>query len=254
MDARNLAVVITPNLVSGSNPVRDVMLCAVPADTPPFAAQGQVEGRTTLGAVVKLCIQRYYEVFDEVHDRSEAVPQRPFQPRPASPSSNSSPRVGRNRDSTYDDEEEIDDAMLVMPIGPSPSGARNGNAANAAPPPPPPAWNNGDADSNGNVFKPSYKVRERAAQLDGRSVSTAYAANSSSSPSAWGTVKARSMISIERGNPSRKGSISIGRGTRKGSGAGVEAIGITAAGFFAAPESAPPVPSLPGRQSGAASP
>lgn len=64
--------------------------------------------------------------------------------------------------------------------------------------------------------------------------------------------KARSLISIEKGSGSgtlggRKGSISIGtgRGTVKGSGAGVEAIGITAAGFFTAPSSAPSVPPLP---------
>ncbi|KAH9949804.1 Rho GTPase activation protein [Amylocystis lapponica] len=252
MDARNLAVVISPNLVSGSNPIRDVMMCAVPSDSapfvpsPPFPQQGQGEGRTTLGAVVKLCIHRYYEVFDEVHDRSEPLPQRPFQARPASPSSTSSPRAGRNRDSTYTDDEDIDDAMLVMPIGPSSSG---GHTEAPQPPAvwPPTAWNVGAQPSaNGGGY--GYKVRERAAQLERRSVHTAFGAESAGGvPSAWGTVKARSTISIEKGNPSRKGSISVGRGTRKGSGAGVEAVGITAAGFFAAPESAPPVPSRPGR-------
>ena len=62
------------------------------------------------------------------------------------------------------------------------------------------------------------------------------------------TNKAKSMYSIENGTGTaggRKGSISVGRGTtRKSSGAGVEAIGITAEGFFSAPSSAPPVPPL----------
>jgi len=62
--------------------------------------------------------------------------------------------------------------------------------------------------------------------------------------------KAKSMVSIDNGHGTsgtRRGSISVGRGTRKSSGAGVEAISITAEGFFSAPNSAPPVPSLPGR-------
>ncbi|KAI0947397.1 hypothetical protein AcV7_009836 [Taiwanofungus camphoratus] len=243
MDAHNLAVVITPNLVKGSNPIRDVMMCSVPSGpslfnaNPSFSQSPPAEGRTTLGMVVKLSIQRFFEVFDEVHDRSEAIPQRPFEPRPSSPSSSSSPRVGRNRDSMYDDDEDIDDAMLVMPIGPGSGGARSNGSA------PPPAWSNG---SGANVG--TYKARDRGAQsVAGRSVHTTIGANGNGAAGAYATInKARSTISIERGNPSRKGSISVGRGTnRKSSGAGVEAIGITAAGFFAAPESAPPVPVLP---------
>ncbi|KAF9256097.1 RhoGAP-domain-containing protein [Marasmius fiardii PR-910] len=126
MDAYNLAIVISPNLVKGSNPARDVMMCmaqgspalfdghssptaggnfnaplhtprpqvpmmalltpsssstsnanivdpqtpvvSVTTSTPntsppptPVAANN-----TTLGTIIKLCIQRFYEVFDEV--------------------------------------------------------------------------------------------------------------------------------------------------------------------------------------------
>ncbi|OSX56415.1 hypothetical protein POSPLADRAFT_1159761 [Postia placenta MAD-698-R-SB12] len=240
MDAHNLAVVITPNLVSGSNPLRDVMMCAVPGGAFPFdstpsfspTASTPATGRTTLGMVIKLCIQRFYEVFDEVHDRSEAILQRPFEPRPSSPSSPSSPRADRRRDSTYDDDDDIDDAMLVMPIGPSsssqPAGARS----------PPHAV-------------PSAKVARNGAGAGttGRSVHTTIkgGGGAASTYSPYGTVnKARSTISIERGGAARKGSISVGRGTsRKSAGAGVEAIGITAEGFFAAPDTAPPVPVLP---------
>ncbi|KAK7448517.1 hypothetical protein VKT23_013779 [Stygiomarasmius scandens] len=132
MDAHNLAVVITPNLVKGSNPVRDVQMCVIPAapgptvstltppspnssnpnsprsttlspasplqasytaspsspsrshlspNVPPSPSTPQTpstpaaisENRTTLGMVIKLCIQRYYEVFDEVLDRGEVI-------------------------------------------------------------------------------------------------------------------------------------------------------------------------------------
>ena len=90
MDAHNLAIVITPNLVSSSNPILDVAICTVPPPPssshsvpsapllPPSvtqlpAALAVADGKTTLGAVIKLSIQRYYEIFDEVPDRSEAI-------------------------------------------------------------------------------------------------------------------------------------------------------------------------------------
>ncbi|KAF9256571.1 RhoGAP-domain-containing protein [Marasmius fiardii PR-910] len=125
MDAYNLAIVISPNLVKGSNPARDVMMCMAqgspalfdghssptaggnfnaPLHTPrpqvPMTAlltpsssstsnanivdpQTPVvsvttstpntsppptpvaANNTTLGTIIKLCIQRFYEVFDE---------------------------------------------------------------------------------------------------------------------------------------------------------------------------------------------
>ncbi|KAK7690195.1 hypothetical protein QCA50_006846 [Cerrena zonata] len=95
MDAHNLAVVICPNLVSGSNPLRDVMLCAVPGgpslhsiptqsqppqpSTPSTSNPAALaEGKTTLGLVVKLCIQRYYEIFDDLPDPTEALHKTPM--------------------------------------------------------------------------------------------------------------------------------------------------------------------------------
>ncbi|PCH39832.1 RhoGAP-domain-containing protein [Wolfiporia cocos MD-104 SS10] len=250
MDAHNLAVVITPNLVSGSNPLRDVMMCAVPNGPSPLGSIGAQPlsptapsmGKTTLGQVIKLCIQRYFEIFDEVHDRSEAIPQRPFERRSSSPVSTSSPCAPRNRDSTYDDDEEIDDAMLVMPIGPS------GGASAAPPARPAPS---GVPSQNGGPPPLPYKPRDLSKRVRNGDASAhttiGAAAGRSVAGSTYGTVnKARSTISIERRGTARKGSISIGRGTsRKAAGAGVEAIGITAAGFFTAPVSAPPVPVLP---------
>ncbi|KAJ7621909.1 Rho GTPase activation protein [Mycena polygramma] len=74
MDAHNLAVVLCPNLVaSKTNPARDVMMCSVPGGpalftrapsdraAPASNPAALAEGKTTLGTVVKLCIQRYFE-------------------------------------------------------------------------------------------------------------------------------------------------------------------------------------------------
>lgn len=238
MDAHNLAVVITPNLVSGTSPLRDVMMCSIPSGPAPFSSlptspASATMGKTTLGAVVKLCIQRYYEVFDEVHDRSEPIPQREFEPRPASPTSSSGSMRDRR---AHDDDEDIDDAMLVMPLGPSGSSNPDGTHKPGRPAPPPPL-----------PYKP--RTHAKPAPPSGRSAFTTLAGGRSGAPSSfapYGTVnRARSTISIERGTARQKGSISIGRGAAKrGTGAGVEATGITAAGFFSAPD-APPVPVLP---------
>lgn len=242
MDAHNLAVVLCPNLVSGPDPIRDVMMCVVPGgpalyDTPAPAPRAPTssEGKTTLGAIIKLCIQRYYEVFDEILDPSEALP-RPsvikYQHSPA-PSSISS---GSRRHSGFpDDDEEIDDAMLVMAIGPSvsASSAQNGNGSNASSQQQPTTTRSTPSNlpyvpRNRNITRSMHTAGDGAINSVGIS------------------AKAKSVISIDngRGLPgSRKGSISVGRGTtRKSSGAGVEAIGVTAGGFFTPPSSAPPVP------------
>ncbi|KAG5641048.1 hypothetical protein DXG03_006293 [Asterophora parasitica] len=249
MDAHNLSVVICPNLVKGSNPIRDVMMCAVPggpailasnARSPPAPAS-QAEGRTTLGMVIQICIQRYYEVFDEVWDRSEALPQsRSFQDASARSSASASPQPPHDDD----DDDDIDDAMLVMPIGP-------GHGPKTASPPS--AWGASLA-AGSSTYKPQHPHRSNlsggSSSSRVRSVHTAFGNGSGSIGGASGYAypsmgKAKSMISIENGagTGERKGSISIGRGTtRKSSGAGVEALGITAEGFFSAPKTAPPVP------------
>ena len=243
MDAHNLAVVVTPNLVSGTNPLRDVMMCSIPSAPAPFSPlaaspTSSSMGKTTLGAVIKLCIQRYYEVFDEVPDRSEAIPQREFEPSPPSPASSHGDRRA------HDDDDDIDDAMLVMPIGPSGSNPNNHASTTnhhkpgrPAPPPPLP-------------YKPRTLKRaphQHQQPASPRSAVTTLAGRSGapSSYTPYGTVnRARSTISIERGTARGKGSISVGRGAAaRTTGAGVEATGITAAGFFTPPD-APPVPPL----------
>lgn len=260
MDAHNLALVLCPNLISGPNPARDVVMCSIPGGpslydsmpTPRSNPAALAEGKSTLGMVIKVCIQRYYEVFDEVHDRSEAIPpQRSFhgEVAPLSPSSSESGSSLQHRNGN-DDDEDIDDAMLVMPIGPSQSHETNAvRNRRSSPSPPPSAWAAGGA-----AYKPRHRSTNSGGSSSGvRSMHTVLGESASGSGNTGGGYsyasmsKAKSMISIEKGGPvgttGRKGSISVGRGTtRKSTGAGVEAIGITAEGFFSAPSSAPPVP------------
>src|SRR6266403_1941615 len=76
MNAHNLSIVLCPNLISGSSPTKDAQMCTRPGGPTlhPGHSSAPAPGHTTLGMVVKLCIQRYFEIFDEVQDRSEALP------------------------------------------------------------------------------------------------------------------------------------------------------------------------------------
>ncbi|KAK0457422.1 uncharacterized protein EV420DRAFT_1629839 [Desarmillaria tabescens] len=223
MDAHNLAVVLTPNLVSGTNPVKDVMMCTIPGGPAVFQSSVQsnpavlAESKTTLG-------MRYYEIFDEVRDRTEALPLRLPQEdsRGSSGASSllSSPKAPVHVLQNDDEEDSIDDEMLVMPIGPA-----HGHHPNPSISGPPSAW-------NGSTFKPRHR-----STLSGSSGKVKSMPDGGGGGGGYQTVttKARSMISIESGNRGRIGKL-LGRG--------VEAIGITAEGFFTAPVTAPPVPSL----------
>ncbi|KAF8157898.1 hypothetical protein B0H34DRAFT_789025 [Crassisporium funariophilum] len=260
MDAFNLAVVICPNLVKGANPMRDVMMCSVPGSPALFEGHvppnhqshtngngnsdaAAVEGRTTLGAVILCCIRRYYEVFDEVVDRSEPIaPWRALRSvgqnnGSSSSSSNSgSPRQPMYVLSNEGEEEDLDDddaEMLVMPIGPDAPFQRGAG--------PPSAWGNGGNGSNGAAAAAAAGARSMHTVVGNGSTRTGYSPYPTYS-------KAKSMISVENGGGTRRGSgsITIGRGTtRKGSGAAVEAVGVTAEGFFTALGNAPPVPTAP---------
>jgi Rho GTPase-activating protein 1 len=233
MDAHNLAIVLCPNLVSGSSPAKDIAICSLPGGPvlhPELStsAESPPQRQTTLGMIIKLCIQRYYEIFDEVQDRGEALlPARSFTEDDVVPSDSSSPRVAgaplpskrlsalshgsSNRDSRgFDDDESIDDTMLVMPVG-----------STAAPPPT--TW-------GPNAGRPRSLSRARSVNTLGHATKAAGSGQS-------GQVhRARSSISLEKtgGTIRGKGSVRIGRGTaRKASGAGVQALGVTASGFFA---------------------
>ncbi|KAF8973769.1 hypothetical protein BDZ97DRAFT_1900560 [Flammula alnicola] len=280
MDATNLAIVICPNLVKGANAMRDVMMCSVPvpgmtagvqttstatlSQSHQLHSESHLEGseRTTLGMVIALCIRRYYEVFDEVVDRTEAVaPWRSLRSQGMDGGSSGSGSPGQ---ATYvlgdgEEEEDVDDEMLVMPIGieqrshPNhPSMSHNSPGLLGSPSDPNVHYttkrhrhalsngNNGNGPSARSMFNDGISARNGTLRS-----SSAYSANG----------KARSMVSIEGSGSNggggaygtagtlRKGSIVVGRGsTRKGSGAAVEAVSVIAEGFFTPPAGAPPVP------------
>lgn len=222
MDAHNLAIVLCPNLVSGSSPAKDITICSLPGGPalhPEHSASAPPpQGRTTLGMIIKLCIQRYYEVFDEVQDRSEALPPaRSFAEDDVASSGSSSPRaVGATLNngtkrlsalSRLDDDDSIDDTMLVMCVD-STAGA------------PPSTWGP-NAASRG---RPRSEISP--------------ASHAARAPGSGRVPPARSTVGIEKasGTLRGKGSVAIGRGSvRKAGGAGVEALGVTASGFFAPP-------------------
>ncbi|GJE90264.1 RhoGAP-domain-containing protein [Phanerochaete sordida] len=271
MNASNLALVITPNLVKGKNMLQDISHCQLPAGPTMGSSNRPFEtpnGKTTLAQIMQLGIQRYYEIFDDIPDRTEALPageqdaqeltfssssRTAFSPSLQSPNS-------YKRDSMIDDDEDIDDAMLVMPLGPSRAPqqqqqAQQGTSSNGAlAASPPSAWQPASHATPYSTYKP--RTRKAPPPLPPRDSAPSHpsaaatASTLSTAPSTYtaasrGTTarSARSLVSIERAAGTRRGSISVGRGTtRKGSASGVEAMGITASGFFAPPQDAPPLP------------
>lgn len=143
------------------------------------------------------------------------------------------------------DDEDIDDAMLVMPIGPSGSGTAITNENLAS------VWGGAGADANAFPYQPrrrKFPATNETRNGGGSNGNGIGFVNDESHNGAGHRHRntARSTISIEHlGSAfgSRRGSISIGHGTlRKTSGSGVEAMGITADGFFTPPSTVPPVP------------
>jgi len=273
MDALNLAIVLTPNLVSSQSPSDDVMICGAgskPTLPPSLAGKGTMtleERGTTLGTIVKFSIEHYYEVFDEVVDRSEAVPPSLLFEESLAPSGgtcssgSSSPRMSvkllkqqasalssAKRESLgFDTDEDIDDAVLVMPVGPS---TANGVLPSSA------SFGGRSAVPGTGILRPRIRnPLNRTAPLRTQSM---YGDRTFTSGAVAAAVqKAQSTISIDKGASdsapgSRRGSISVGR-VRKSSGSGVEAISVSAAGFFTSPNSAPPVPPVPKATTGASS-
>lgn len=54
MNSHNLALVLSPNLLRGVNPLVDVQLCTI---TP---------RKSTLASVLQVCIEKYFEVFKDI--------------------------------------------------------------------------------------------------------------------------------------------------------------------------------------------
>ena len=251
MDALNLAIVICPNLLKGSNQARDVAMVSVPG-TPAFfdrpssndgnGKNPQGERPATLGMVIALCIRRYYEVFDEVMDPSEAVPawralhgdtlRGPEQPM----------YVLSNEG---EEEEDLDDDKLQKRVSPplswvGASSASSNSVSSSTLPPPKRHRSTLSSGSNSEINPPTRSMHTLIGETNG-SIRT-----SDVQYPTYG--KAKSTISIENTGASSnesgtmKGSITIGRGTtRKGSGANVETVGVTAGGFFSAPDDDTPL-------------
>lgn len=153
MDAHNLAAVLAPNLIKGKNPTRDVILCSVIPGASPFEAQASTQSspsdkdRGTIGMIVKLCIERYHDIFNGPAEVTCTSPVTTASitatttvdsdldlTTTSMSTAASMASLGGSTvvESSYlggkgDEDEEIDDAMLVMPIGPS--AGRNGSAA-----------------------------------------------------------------------------------------------------------------------------
>ena len=249
MDATNLAIVICPNLMKSANPMRDVMMCAVPVpennarpQSSPMPERSQLHqdggGRTTLGMIISLCIRRYYEIFDEVVDRTEAVAPRH--------SLGEEGHTNSLTQATYvlGDEDDLDDEISI------PANIRGA-------PHVPPTYHY-TAKRHLNTAS-----RESNGLASSQSVYNDNSSNSSFPKASNGTFRSsthsrtRSLLSAEQSKTSNgkggfgssgitgKESIALGRGTmRKGSGAGVEAVGVIAEGFFS-PSSASLLPKRP---------
>ncbi|KAH8818849.1 Rho GTPase activation protein [Flagelloscypha sp. PMI_526] len=313
MNAYNLAVVISPNLVKGSNMMRDVQLCVVqgptvhPTSDMPGSPSAQPNTpKTTLGTIIKLCIERYYEVFDELVDRGDALPvsrsvlrgleefdvqhlvreddserreneaafgviTRPNTTR----REHQGERVGGGR--AGGEEDDFDDAMLVMPLGPSGSGSKHPDDSRSppssatpykaytprsqrrhSPPLPTGSSSTGGRTLSSPTSPSSYKPAHRTTLSKGSSGSSSNKIAPSSysyspatsmfaggSSSTFGKAKARSVVSVDSGDEKsgtmRKGSISVGtKGSTirgKSGASGVEAVGVLAEGFFTSPNS-----------------
>lgn len=265
MDAHNLAIVLSPNLVASGNPLKDVAICAVSgapeplspgsrssAPAHPAAAEvAKYEGRTTLGTVIKLCIARYFEVFDEIADRAEAIAAEAFEiggkeaadllPSSSSPSPEpaltAEAAVAAKRRSLLQDDDSIDDGMLVMSVGPSMSSP--GASPTARRFPVPGSVVSAETRGGGAARLASLGTMSRA---KARSLLTP----SSSEPVGLASASRRGTLARGAGGGGGSGPPSAAGTLRsKSTGAGVAAHSVTVKGFFTPPSDAPPVPSVP---------
>lgn len=292
MNATNLSMCFTPNLVSSSNIMRDTQLCSIPhtsfsialATTPsPGSLGNPAPQKMTLGVVIKVCIEQYFEIFEELPNRTAAMSSHPsisftlplsgstpsanstLRETPPdrntpegshldAPSQGTSPRTPFSPSSveliesfttSEGSDSDPDESMLVMPIGlssPTPSSYQGAEFPSS----PPSAWASPASPKSANLQRgigighPSSPLTNQRHRRKGSASQSIQGSAQSAHESHRSMLRpTRSMISIERrmnGTGASGGSIRIGRGgaggTRRASGAGVEAIGITAAGFF----------------------
>ncbi|KAF8312119.1 Rho GTPase activation protein [Clavulina sp. PMI_390] len=265
MDATNLALVFTPNLVAGSNIIRDTQMASIPTVAMQTASlvnpSGPLSGgrakMMTLGIMMKVCIEQYFEIFEEIPDRTTASSSHPSLSLSSGPNNGLIPP-----NSTYsqtfsarNDSDDEDEAVLVMPLGPSSpttsssshhgtwSGAASPMVGSAASSPPgaPRAFGGGmDGGYPASPLASPSPTHRRKDSVQSQATTRNSSSTTRGAESIHGSVRgtlraARSVISIDR-TPGKSGSIRLGSdgspAGRRVSGAGVEAIGVTAAGFF----------------------
>lgn len=96
MDSHNLAVVFLPVLVRSADIRQDAFMCTMPRKVNlDRQMKEQKEQQSSLGMILKLCIDRYDEIFPPRHDvngqeKQAMTPQTPESSRSASASSKSS--------------------------------------------------------------------------------------------------------------------------------------------------------------------
>jgi len=223
--------------------------------------------KTTLGTIIKLCIERYWDIFDDTADpvassnhvrtpcrQTQEVSSHHLSPEitPTSGPQSILPTHLTVVEGDGEGDEDIDDTMLVMPIEPGPGLGKYRSDA-------PVSWAKGvqgsrlpripSATASGLISPLS--TRANNIQIPNSISSDSNPpSRSTHSPSVNDTAtpyptysKARSFFSNQGGmsgtNP-RRGPISVGKGAvRKSRGSGVEAMGITAEGFFAPPSAFP---------------
>ena len=181
--------------------------------------------------VIKLCIQRYYEIFDEVRDVSEAV--EPI-----------------FKEATQHATDEVD--LLPSMAGPSTSGAVSPpqarsivNSSRA-----PSAWNK--AGASGGRARPRPPLSQQVSSLNIANANNGAppSTHSGGSNGTWSMPRSRrSILSIEKaaGGKPGTGSIRLGKSVPtigrantastgtvgRSAGATVTAVSVTATGFFA---------------------
>jgi len=231
----------------------------LPSDDPASAASGNAKP-STLGLVIKICIEHCFDIFEEHYDRTVGDTMRPSISQSAELISASSPQTPDKKTRMPDrppsaplvsstslrskgadsDKLDPDEAMHVIPITPSLSPSRAAASIQ---------YETLDLESFPMPENPSPSKPYRFHRFsDSPSGAERFSSISPSSSSPiGGTVRlpaGGSMISIEGspGGSRGSGSITIGRGARKpsGAGAGVEAYGVTAMGSFSPPHTSHP--------------
>ena len=268
MDAHNLALVIAPNLVGSGNPMVDVAICVVGSTSTSAApaplssnALSKESNEMTLGTLIKLCIERYYEIFDDITDRGDAVDVDPFSGTIETP--NSEKPEDNLAQSTAHQYDSDDDDVLVMPV---PSSSAQSSPLKAPPqrklgaslpfrsPSTPPssfATNQSTQPSNYAPYTSGSRRRPAASissSHDTKSINTRLAALGTAGRSRAKALLASAADKVAaRVPPPRSDTynspvivdgnapLSSSGTLRKGSGAGVSAHGVTASGFFAPP-------------------